>query len=93
MLFLEGSATLRLGDKRYPVKAGDYVVFPAGQQAGHCLVNEGGETCRFLIIGEKNPNDVMVYPDSNKVRVRNLNTNFRREATVDYWDGEDGTVR
>src|SRR5262245_31943736 len=38
---LEGEATLRLGDKRLAIKAGDYVGFPAGDRVGHCLVNEG----------------------------------------------------
>lgn len=31
---LEGEATLRLGEERYTLKAGDYVGFPAGQRAG-----------------------------------------------------------
>jgi uncharacterized cupin superfamily protein len=31
---LEGEATLRLGDERYTLRAGDYVGFPAGQRAG-----------------------------------------------------------
>lgn len=85
---LDGRATPRLGDKTYEVSAGDYVVFPAGQKEGHCLVNTSGAVCRFLIIGERNPNDVMVYPDSGKVRVRSLDENYRRSATVDYWEGE-----
>ena len=33
--FLAGAATLRLGDERHAVKAGDYVCFPAGQRIGH----------------------------------------------------------
>jgi len=87
---LEGRCTLRLGDKTYELSPGDYVVFPAGQQAGHCLINNSGAVCRFLIIGERNPNEVAVYPDSGKVRVRSLNENYRR-LPVDYWDGEDAS--
>ena len=41
LIALEGEATLRLGEERHRIKAGDYVGFPAGQRAGHCLVNEG----------------------------------------------------
>ncbi len=89
LLILEGKATLRLGERTYPMSAGDYVCFPAGQKAGHCLINHGSEPCRFLIIGERNPNDVMVYPDSDKVRVRALDENYRRSPRMDYWDGED----
>jgi len=81
-------ATLRLGDKSHEISAGDYVVFPAGQKAGHCLVNDSDAVCRFLIIGERNPNDVIVYTDTGKVSVRSLRNIYRGSATVDYWEGE-----
>ena len=32
----------------------------------------------------------MVYHDSAKVRVRLLDENYRRSATVEYWEGEEG---
>jgi uncharacterized cupin superfamily protein len=89
LLVLEGRATLRLGDRTHEIGPGDYVCFPAGQKAAHCLVNHGTVPCRFLIIGERNPNDVIVYPDSGKVKVRLLGENYRSAATVDYWEGED----
>lgn len=85
---LDGSCTLRLGDERISMKAGDYVMFPAGRTVGHCLINETGEVCRYLIIGERNPNEVCVYPDSNKVQVRWLNERYDRRTLLDYWDGE-----
>ena len=86
---LAGRATLRLGDERHPMKAGDYVCFPAGRAEGHCLVNEGEETCRYLVIGERSSNDVCVYPDSGKVLVRATGrTIVSLTPTLDYWDGE-----
>ena len=86
---LEGEATLRLGEERYRIKAGDYVGFPAGQRAGHCLVNESDAPFRYIVIGDHEPNDVCVYPDSNKVLVRALDRAiFRDGARLDYWDGE-----
>ena len=89
LLVLAGRATLRLGEQSYEIGAGDYVCFPAGQKAGHCLINRGTEPCRFVIIGERNPNDVIVYPDSGKVAVRLMGENYRLAATADYWDGEE----
>jgi uncharacterized cupin superfamily protein len=88
---LEGTLTARIGAKTYPMKAGDYVCFPAGQRAGHCLVNDGEATCRYVIVGERNPNDVVVYPDSEKVLVRALQRRpiLDRTATRGYWDGEN----
>lgn len=86
---LEGEATLRLGDKRYPIKAGDYVGFPAGQRAGHCLINEGDKPFRYIIIGDSEPNDVCVYPDSRKISIRGFDRAILRDGErLDYWDGE-----
>ena len=86
---LEGEATLRLGDERHTLKAGDYVCFPAGERTGHCLVNETDAPFRYLMIGDHDPNEVAVFPDSNKVLVRALGRAiFRGDARADYFDGE-----
>lgn len=79
--------TLRLGEQTYELSAGDYVCFPAGQAAAHTLINKSSAPCRFLIIGEHNPNDVVVYPDSGKVMVRATQEVYRK-AAVGYWEGE-----
>ena len=73
------------------MKAGDYVCFPAGQKAGHCLINDSGAPCRYVIVGERNPNEVAVYTDSNKVLVRALGRRaiFDLAARRGYWDGEN----
>jgi len=87
---LEGTVTLRLGAERYTMKAGDYVCFPAGQMAGHCLINESSAEARYLIIGENNPNEIAVYTDTNKVLVRALGNRaiFDMDALRTYWEGE-----
>ena len=88
---LEGALTVRIGADRYAMKAGDYVCFPAGQKAGHCLINDSGAPCRYVIVGERNPNEVAVYTDSNKVLVRALGrrTILDLAARRGYWDGEE----
>lgn len=90
---LDGEATLRLGDQRHPIRAGDYVCFPAGQRAGHCLINEGDKPFRFIMIGDNEPNEVCVYPDSKKINVSALREGSRRfivreSELIEYWDGE-----
>ncbi len=86
---LEGECTLRLGDARYTLRAGDYVGFPAGQRAGHCLVNESDAPFRYLMIGDSADNEVAVYPDSNKVLIRGLDRAILRDTDrLDYFDGE-----
>lgn len=86
---LEGEATLRLGDERYPIKAGDYVGFPAGQRAGHCIVNESDKPFKFMIVGDNSPNEVCVYPDSGKIMISNLTRRIVPDGeNLDYWQGE-----
>jgi uncharacterized cupin superfamily protein len=90
---LEGEAALRLGDERFTIRAGDYVGFPAGQRAGHCLINESDKPFRFIMIGDNAPNEVCVYPDSGKVSVRSLADErgrfiVRDENRLSYFDGE-----
>lgn len=90
---LEGEATLRLGDARHTIRAGDYVSFPAGERLGHCLINETDKPFRFLMIGDNNAADVCAYPDSGKISVRALNDGdsraiFRDGERLEYWDGE-----
>lgn len=86
---LAGHATLRLGDRRVAMKPGDYVCFPAGRALGHCIVNDGDATCRYVVIGERSPDDVCFYPDSDKVLVRAAGRLIVRHGhAIDYWDGE-----
>ncbi len=89
LLVLEGQITLRLGENSHEMSAGDYVCFPAGQKAGHTLVNNSNAPCRYLIIGERNPNDVVVFTDSGRVGVRLTDEGYRKSATMDYWEGEE----
>jgi uncharacterized cupin superfamily protein len=89
LLVLEGECTLRLGEERLRFKAGDYAVFPAGVKTGHCLVNETERPCRYIVIGENNPNESCVYPDSNKVSNRWLGERYDRSAQKDYYAGEE----
>jgi uncharacterized cupin superfamily protein len=91
LYILEGALTLRLGAERYAMRAGDYACFLAGQKAGHTLVNEGDQTCRYVIVGENSPNEVVVYTDTNKVLVRPLGRRALLDlaAVRNYWDGEN----
>jgi uncharacterized cupin superfamily protein len=89
LLMMEGSATLQLGDKSFELLAGSYICFPAGQKAGHTLINNGSEPCRYLIVGERNPHDVIVYPESGRVSVRLTGEGYRKSATMDYWEGNE----
>jgi hypothetical protein len=67
---LKDSATLILGSRKYVMKERDYCCFPAGQRAGHHLLNHTKQNCVFMTIGDNDPDDIAVFPNSGKARVR-----------------------
>jgi uncharacterized cupin superfamily protein len=61
----------------------------------HQLLNQTGETVRFLSCSTSGEPDVVSYLDSGKIGVSErradgtgLNAMFRAADTVDYYDGE-----
>lgn len=60
---LSGKATPHLGDRRFALRPGSYVCFPAGQPAAHHLQNTGREPFTYLMIGERIEGDQVTYPD------------------------------
>lgn len=62
--------------------------FPAGRNAGHTLVNNTTAPCRRLVIGARNPHDVIVFTDTGRVSVRLTGKGYRKTATMEYWEGE-----
>ncbi|KAA3604957.1 MAG: cupin domain-containing protein [Planctomycetota bacterium] len=64
---LEGSGTLRLGDRRQTVTPGTFVALPVGEDSAHQMLNEGQEVLRYLCLSTMQDPDLTIYPDSNKV--------------------------
>jgi len=90
---LDGALTVFLGEKTYVLSSGHYVCFPAGQKVGHALFNHTTDPCRYLIIGNPQAHDVVVYPDTGRVGVRLLKEGYRKAATMEYWDDVDASPR
>jgi uncharacterized cupin superfamily protein len=83
---LAGAGTLRLGDERQPVRPGHVVARPPGTQVAHQFIaGDGGLT--LLAWGTREPNDIVLYPDSKKVSLRGIGVRGRIEP-LDYWDEE-----
>ena len=89
VFILSGSLTVRVGKEFHVMNAGDYIRFPAASPHEHCLYNHTSEPCRYIVIGDNDPLDVCVYPDSNKVGVTVMRQRFMRDHQ-DYWVGEGG---
>jgi uncharacterized cupin superfamily protein len=93
-LVLRGSGSVLEGDERLPVRAGDVVSFPAGTGLAHAFLADAAQELEYLSFGERNPNDVVIYPNSGKVLIRALEDRSGRPGLVgrlaeaDYWEGE-----
>ncbi len=63
---VEGEGTCRIGEKSYPVCAGDLIASPAGTEA-HQLVNSSDRDLRYLSFSTLGSVDIVEYPDSGKM--------------------------
>ena len=88
MYVIEGSLTVRVGQDRHIMVAGDYIRFPAGDPTEHVLFNHTDAPCRYILVGENNEHDHCYYPDSNKVKIGTTGEIFDRADTRDYGYGE-----
>ncbi len=69
---LQGTATAKIGDETYTVKAGDFIGYRAGGEA-HTLVNNGSELFKCIVIGQRLDHDVGDYPNLKKRIYRQKN--------------------
>lgn len=101
-VILAGAGQARVGDRAWPIAAGDVVVAPAsGPDGAHQLINTSADApLRYLAVSSMNAPDVMEYPDTGKVGVfagappggdkqaRTFAAFLDASAQVGYWDGE-----
>ena len=84
---LSGRGVLRYGDDLRELRPGDCVSCPAGTKVAHQIANPFDEDLVYLAIGNREPNEVCVYPDTGKVLVRSLQRVGFLEKTA-YLAGE-----
>lgn len=67
VLVLDGEVTLVEGSEESVLRAGDAATFRAGTPMGHCLRNHTSTPCRYLVVGTRATQDVVTYPDHNRI--------------------------
>jgi uncharacterized cupin superfamily protein len=92
---LEGTGTLRFGDKEYPLRAHDVIACPTGgRETAHQILNTGNSDLKYLSLSTRESLEICEYPDSNKVGVfagpqeKRIRLLFKIDQSVDYYDGE-----
>jgi uncharacterized cupin superfamily protein len=97
LIVLAGRPDLRTPEGWRRLDEGEVLAFPVGARGAHQIVNRTDADVRFVIVSEMRSPDIPVYPDSDKVGVREhapgsgkggLRLNFRAAQAVEYWDGE-----
>jgi uncharacterized cupin superfamily protein len=68
-LILKGSGTLRHDAKDVAVRAGDFILYRAGDPAPHTFVNRGDEPMEYLATGNRVSYEVCEYPEERTVYV------------------------
>lgn len=89
-IILQGEGTLRVAGERVPIRAGDVIHIPAGPDYPHHLINTSDAPLHYLSVSTKADTEICVYPDSGKVGsfAPGLRLLHRKEAGLEYWDGE-----
>ena len=97
---LEGTGTLRFGERHYAVKPGDVICCPPGPGTAHQIVNTSQQDLKYLAVSTMEPAEVAEYPDSGKFAAmvgrapggdrsqRAFWVVAKTDAAVDYWEGE-----
>lgn len=89
-VILEGEGTLRVAGEHIPVRRGDVIFIPPGDQYPHQLINTSEAPLKYLSISTQERPEICFYPDSGKFGAFHFGAKLlqRPQANLDYWDGE-----
>ena len=88
---IEGSGEVRIGNERYPIRAGDVIACPpGGPELAHQIINTGTEELKYLAVSTMESPEVCEYPDSGKIGILGPSIRYlnKSDSQVGYWDGE-----
>ena len=95
---LSGTGSYRVGDKIYPIRAGDFIAAPAGGRGtAHQIFNDSDAELRYIAISTNLRPEIVEYPDSDKFAATSASSPSgerfrhvgRRSDSVDYWTDEE----
>ena len=87
-LIMSGKGILRINGEEIPVETGDVISKPAGKDIAHQFINNSSTILQILDVGNRDKDDVAVYPDENKVFLRNKRLVFDMDDNIKNWSSD-----
>ena len=87
---ISGTASLTTPKGDIEVSAGDVIVMPPNEHGAHMLTNHSKEPLHYLDIHTVASPEVVIYPNTGKVRVMagDMYKSFKLTSEVNYLEGE-----
>lgn len=87
-LIMSGNGLLRINEEEIQVKTGDVISKPAGKNIAHQFINNSTEILQILDVGNRDKDDVAIYPDENKIFIRNKKLVFNINDNIENWTSD-----
>ncbi len=87
-LILAGSGVLRMKDEEIPVKKGDFVAKPAGNDIAHQFINNGSEVLQILDCGLNERDETVTYPDEGVILLKKQRLAFKISDALKDWSSD-----
>jgi len=93
-MILEGTGTLRMNDKEYPVTKGDFIAKPPAKANAHQFYNSSKDVLVILDVGSVEKEDTCYYPDEDIYlhKSNGKNIAFRKQASLDNWTSDPNSI-
>lgn len=91
-LILAGSGTLRLNNRTYKIRKGDFFAKPAGRGMAHQFINTGGRVLEILDCGLTDRDDVAGYPDEGVILLRKKGLSFKTDDALKNWHSNPNPI-
>jgi uncharacterized cupin superfamily protein len=89
-IVLDGTPSIRTATETLPCRRGDFIAFPTGPEHAHQVMNESAAEATILLLGQERHQNIVYYPDSDKLLARTpeMRRMLRATPTLEYFDGE-----
>ncbi len=87
-LIMSGKGILRINGEELLIKTGDVISKPAGKDIAHQFINNSTEILQILDVGNRDKDDIVIYPDENTVYIRNKQLAFNIDEHIKDWTSD-----